>query len=232
MHPPIRGASSPSSIMRTFSDRCWLKLITRRSWGYFLLTFCLVFVWHVWFVPLRWEYWFVDFKLSLSKPTQVRTDDGHSSSEICLHGQIWEQTYQILPLSHAHLLHYGPKPAFKLQQFVCIFPCWMKWKSLITTLTKRCITVIVTFQSWRRKPSSRWRASSIPDSSLKEVKLMSIWTLTSPQPLTSSLKSSAVRSSRAFFGSTSSKPFLIAYTHTHTHTWTHVWTNWFQHEIW
>lgn len=40
---------------------------------------------------------------------------------------------------------------------------------------------------------------------------MSIWTLTSPQPLTSSLKSSAVKSSRAFLGSTSSKPFLIAY---------------------
>lgn len=57
----------------------------------------------------------------------------------------------------------------------------------------------------------RSRLSSIPDSSLKEVKLMSIWTLTSPQPLTSSLKSSAVRSSRAFLGSTSSKPFLIAY---------------------
>lgn len=40
---------------------------------------------------------------------------------------------------------------------------------------------------------------------------MSIWTLTSPQPLTSSLKSSAVKSSRAFLGRTSSKPFLIAY---------------------
>lgn len=52
--------------------------------------------------------------------------------------------------------------------------------------------------------------SNIPDSSLKEVKLMSIWTLTSPQPLTSSRKSSAVRSSRAFLGRTSSKPFLIA----------------------
>lgn len=50
-----------------------------------------------------------------------------------------------------------------------------------------------------------------PDSSLKEVKLISIWTLTSPQPLTSSLKSSAVKSSRAFLGRTSSKPFLIAF---------------------
>lgn len=39
---------------------------------------------------------------------------------------------------------------------------------------------------------------------------MSICTLTSPQPLTSSLKSSAVRSSRAFFGSTSRRPFLMA----------------------
>lgn len=28
---------------------------------------------------------------------------------------IRQQTYQILPFSHAHLLHYGPKPAFKLQ---------------------------------------------------------------------------------------------------------------------
>lgn len=50
----------------------------------------------------------------------------------------------------------------------------------------------------------------IPDSSLKEVKLISICTLTSPQPFTKSLKSSAVKSSNEFFGSTSSRPFLIA----------------------
>lgn len=71
----------------------------------------------------------------------------------------------------------------------------------------------------------RSQQSSIPDSSLKEVKLMSIWTLTSPHPLTSSLKSSAVRSSRAFLGSTSSKPFLIAYErHRHTSSlmWIHI----------
>lgn len=51
----------------------------------------------------------------------------------------------------------------------------------------------------------------IPDSSLKEVKLISICTFTSPQPFTRSLKSSAVKSSNEFFGSTSSKPFLIAW---------------------
>lgn len=67
-------------------------------------------------------------------------------------------------------------------------------------------------RSWQQRRS---RQSSVPDSSLKEVKLMSIWTLTSPQPLTSSLKSSAVKSSRAFLGSTSSKPFLIAYETRH-----------------
>lgn len=31
-----------------------------------------------------------------------------------------------MPLRHAHLLNYGPKPAFKLQQLVCIFPCEIK----------------------------------------------------------------------------------------------------------
>lgn len=86
-------------------------------------------------------------------------------------------------------------------------------------------TINLSFESYCRKEirENKWtkadtaekiqlsRQSSVPDSSLKEVKLMSIWTLTSPHPLTSSLKSSAVRSSRAFFGRTSSKPFLIAY---------------------
>lgn len=68
-----------------------------------------------------------------------------------------------------------------------------------------------SFISELKEEPKKSRLSGSPDSSLKEVKLMSIWTLTSPQPLTSSLKSSAVKSSRAFLGSTSSKPFLIAY---------------------
>lgn len=55
-----------------------------------------------------------------------------------------------------------------------------------------------------------WRSYFIPDSSLKEVKLISICTFTSPQPFTKSLKSSAVKSSSEFFGSTSRRPFLIA----------------------
>lgn len=69
----------------------------------------------------------------------------------------------------------------------------------------------------------RCRQINIPDSSLKEVKLISIWTLTSPQPLTSSLKSSAVKSSKAFLGSTSSKPFLIAYER--QPVWIHILIN-------
>lgn len=55
----------------------------------------------------------------------------------------------------------------------------------------------------------------IPDSSLKEVKLISICTFTSPQPFTKSLKSSAVKSSNEFFGSTSRRPFLIALSKNH-----------------
>lgn len=50
----------------------------------------------------------------------------------------------------------------------------------------------------------------LPDSSLKEVKLINICTLTSPQPFTKSRKSSAVKSSKEFFGSTSNRPFLMA----------------------
>lgn len=63
-----------------------------------------------------------------------------------------------------------------------------------------------------------YAAQLLPDSSLNEVKLMSICTLTSPQPLTRSRKSSAVRSSRAFLGSTSRSPFLIACQRAHTQT--------------
>ncbi len=78
-----------------------------------------------------------------------------------------------------------------------------------------------TISEWTEADTGqrRSRQSNIPDSSLKEVKLMSIWTLTSPHPLTSSLKSSAVRSSRAFLGSTSSKPFLIAYERHRHNDW-------------
>lgn len=62
---------------------------------------------------------------------------------------------------------------------------------------------------------SEWLSCFIPDSSLKEVKLISICTFTSPQPFTRSLKSSAVKSSNEFFGSTSSRPFLIALSESH-----------------